>query len=213
MRKKNLFSLLAVPLVTVLLVTGCSVSSPDNNAGPTPSPTSSSQPANPSESPAPVESETPAAPVEVEAGQVVDAGTAKTLAAESKGRYKGYAMPDGSYLVVDKQAPLPEPVQDAVDARAVTVQSQNPDVGVGDPVRAGSQLQSQLTGETGKNVILITHSLGRDSPDSAPRTVYLVFGAGAMKGNMSSLGEAQAVAQGHINSQSNPSEWAIVVAN
>lgn len=53
-KKRTLSGLLAVPLVTIMLITGCVASPPSDNNSPTPSP-SISAPADPTASPAPSE--------------------------------------------------------------------------------------------------------------------------------------------------------------
>ncbi len=180
-KNKRLASgLLAVPLVTILLIAGCSVGSPEPTEAPNPSP-SISAPADPSATPAPPTEEEPPAPPapSIEVGQPVDATVADQLNTDSKSQFKGYAMPDGSYIVVDRKAPLPEPVQQDVNARGEAVTQQFPrveDATSGGAGSARSALTAEIGRQTGKQVILVTRMNGYDY-DGNPVTTYWTTGA------------------------------------
>lgn len=204
--KLMMSGLLAAPLVTILLIAGCSVSSPGPTETPNPSPSISAS-ADPSASPAPTQE--PPAAEEPTPGAIVDEATGYQLQKDTNGQFRGYPLPDGTYMVVDRLAPLPAPVQADLDAKAGAAQARNQG---GDGTEVIS-LASTLGLRSGKRVLIVSSNSLYESPDAtSPTTIYWVAGAPKAMGGMHSVEEATAAAQAYIESQSNPAEWSIIVA-
>lgn len=206
--KRLMSGLLAVPLVTILLIAGCSVGSPEPTETPNPSP-SISAPADPSATPAPSQTEEPPAP-DVTAGATIDAETAAELNSTSKGQYRGYAMPDGSYIVVDRTAPLPEPVQADMNAKGnASQQFSSPEEGRSPANQAERQAITNLIAQqTGKTVIFVRRLPGFDYDGNAVVN-YVPTGAGlGPDGTIRTRAEAEAVVAAKISSD--PNAYAVV---
>lgn len=151
----------AIALLTLLAVAGCA-SEPDAAAGLAASPVSPS----------------PSAPAYV-AGEVVDAATAEVMAANYDGPQRGYPMPDGSYIVVDRAAPLPDAVQQDVNARGDAFTRTFPrveDAGSGAAADARSKLMADIASQTGKQVVLVNRTEGYDYYEN-PVTAWSAMGA------------------------------------
>lgn len=212
--KRLMSGLLAVPLVTILLIAGCSVGSPEPTETSNPSP-SISAPADPSATPAPAETEEPSAP-EVTVGANVDAATAAEMNGNKDGQYRAYAMPDGSNVVIDRTAPLPDAVQADVNNKGEALAQQYPDI-LQSATPAGQQAIGQqigaITQATGKKVILVVRVNGYMADQVTPVTNYYPTGGGmAPDGTIRSRGELEA----HINaflSSRNANEYVVVWPN
>lgn len=211
--KRLMSGLLAVPLVTILLITGCSVQNPSPSESPNPSP-SISAPANPT--PAPSQTEEPPAP-EVTVGTNVDAATAAELNADSKGQYRGYAMPDGSFIVVDKTAPLPEAVQQDVNSKGQNYSSQfgsDPREGVSQQALSErGSIISEVSRNTGKRAILVLQVSGYANPDDAsPTTFYITNGSGPqpVSGAFMNREEITQYVNDWLAQQSNPNDYVVI---
>lgn len=151
----------AIALLTLLAVAGCAPE-PDAAAGLAASPVSPS----------------PSAPAYV-AGEVVDAATAEVMAANYDGPQRGYPMPDGSYIVVDRAAPLPDAVQQDVNARGDAFTRTFPrveDAGSGAAADARSKLMADIASQTGKQVVLVNRTEGYDYYEN-PVTGWWAMGA------------------------------------
>ncbi|MFK4115035.1 hypothetical protein ACI2K6_10435 [Microbacterium sp. NPDC006705] len=151
----------AIALLTLLAVAGCAPE-PDAAAGMAASPVSPS----------------PTAPAYV-SGEVIDAATAEVMAADYDGPQRGYPMPDGSYVVVDRAAPLPDAVQQDVNVRGEALMQQFPRVEDATGSAAGaarSALISDLSAQTGKQVVLVNRTDGFDYYEN-PVTGYWTLGA------------------------------------
>lgn len=189
------FRSMAVPaaVIAVLLLTGCAPGSAMPTASTTTPPAEAAPP-------------TPMVPA---VGTVVDEAAGYQLQKGTKGQLRGYALPDGTYMVVDRLAPLPAPVQADLNAKAGTAQAANQG-GDGTEVIG---LASTLGLRSGKRVLIVSsNSLYQSSDSSSRATIYWVAGAPKAMGGMHSADEAVAAAQTYIDAQSNPAEWVIVVA-
>lgn len=212
LKNKRLASgLLAVPLVTILLIAGCTVDSPKPSESPTSAP-SISAPANPTASPAPTATEAPPAPEpEVTVGATVDAATATEMNSDSKGQYRGYAMPDGSHIVVDRTAPLPEVVQQDVNNKGAANANAHPvDDGTNGFLRDRETMIRDIGANTGKRVIALLRMDGYDY-DGNLTTKYFFNGAFNPNQAYGSAAEARAAADAWVASQSNPNAYVIVM--
>lgn len=208
--KRLMSGLLAVPLVTILLIAGCSVGSPEPTETPNSSP-SISAPADPSATPAPAETEEPSAP-EVTVGAAVDAATAAEMNGDKDGQYRAYAMPDGSNVVIDRTAPLPDAVQADVNSKGEALAQQYPnntDIHTPNGQQAIGQQIGAITQATGKKVIMVIREAGYDYSGNAITNYYPTGGGMAPDGTIRSRGELEA----HINaflSSRNANEYVVV---
>lgn len=216
LKNKRLASgLLAVPLVTILLIAGCTVDSPKPSESPTSAP-SISAPANPTASPAPTASEAPPAPA-AEVGAVVDQATAAELGKDTKGQLRGYPMPDGSYLVVDKSQPLPEPVQQDISRKGNDYASTYVADTGGQPnmLSDRTKLMGSVEADTGKTAILVVKLDVYTSPDSSERTTtYFVNGRGPRPDGVNrNRDEITAFVNDWIAKQPNPNDYVVIWPN
>lgn len=215
LKNKRLTSgLLAVPLVTILLIAGCTVDSPKPSESPTSAP-SISAPANPTASPAPTATEAPPAPA-AEVGAVVDQATADALNKESGGQYRGYVMPDGSNVIVDKSAPLPEVVQQDINNKGDATISGT----LGSPkdsVSAGAlanrqKLMNDVSNSTGKRAIFGLRVTVYASADSETPTTWYIFNGPfrSPQPNYPDRGSAEAAVNDWLASQPNPNDYVVI---
>lgn len=206
MSKKNLSGLLAIPLVTIMLITGCTAPGPNVTEPPTPSP-SISEPATP----APTQAPEP----ELTVGEPVDAATAAELN-EAKGDERAYPMPDGTYLLVSKNAPLPEAVQNDVNAKGTAYTTEYPSI---DPTQGTARIErdrAAVMGEvgkaTGKRVIFGMKMSGYINADDANMTTYYFFN-GAFQSpepRYYSKADAEAAVNAWLSQQENPNLYVVV---
>jgi hypothetical protein len=209
MSKKNrLGGLLAVPLVTILLITGCSVGSPEPTETPNPSP-SISAPADPTAAPEPTEPPAPAP--EETAGAVVDAATASELNSEKNGQFRGYPMPDGSYVVVDKTAPLPAPVQQDIHNKGTNhANTYTVDDGTNAFLQERQKMINEVQTNTGKRAVALLRMTGYDFNENLV-TKYFFNGPYQPDTAFGSAAEAQAAAEAWIASQENPNNYVLIL--
>ncbi|MDF2916254.1 MAG: hypothetical protein K0S70_471 [Microbacterium sp.] len=88
-------------------------------------------------------------------------------------------MPDGSYIVVDRAAPLPDAVQQDVNGRGEAVVQQYPrveDASGSGAADARSKLAAEIGEQTGKQAIVVTRVAGFDYNEN-PVTTYFTTGA------------------------------------
>lgn len=208
--KRLMSGLLAVPLVTILLIAGCSVGSPEPTETSNPSP-SISAPADPSATPAPAETEEPSAP-EVTVGTNVDAATAAEMNGNKDGQYRAYAMPDGSNVVIDRTAPLPDAVQADVNNKGEALAQQYPnntDIHTPNGQQAIGQQIGAITQATGKKVIMVIREAGYDYSGNAITNYYPTGGGMAPDGTIRSRGELEALINAFLSSR-NANEYVVV---
>lgn len=146
MSKPTSPTLLGLAVIAALLLTGCSAGVPDL------SPTV-----------APVATAT-VAPVALVTGDIVDAATAAELKEAAEGQL-GYPLDDGTFVVVNKNEPLPAAVQSDADAKtaATVAPFKNVTDQAEDAVSAVDQAQGYVAKYTGKHVIVAWLVHGYDS--------------------------------------------------
>ena len=110
----------------------------------------------------PTPSATASAAVAYEVGAVVDP---ETVLPEGQ---KAYALPDGTYVVVEKDKPLPEAVQADLTAKGVAVVAAHPDgtVDSNAAVEAMGKYTIDITRTTGKRPLIIWHIFGHPTSGS-----------------------------------------------
>jgi len=157
------------------------------------------------------ETTAPAAP-ELEVGQAIDADTADAL----EPPFYGYPLPDGTYIVINRNEPLPEVVQNDLDAQvtayadAITPQSY---------IDSGETQIKAILGSaavnTGKRIVMIARIEGirTASGSEAVQTWYWAWGAGNINGDagFDTVGAAVTAAEGWVAQQDKPEQFAIIV--
>ncbi|MDT0157806.1 hypothetical protein Q9R19_09235 [Microbacterium sp. ARD32] len=134
---KNLTALLAVPLVTITLITGCSALALNTAESP-----KQSRKAEPT--PAPEETQIPEE-ITGEPGDPLTAAEAKQLNGQ-RGTLRPYEKSDGSYVIIDVKQPLPPAVKEEVVQEMGSV-----------PNDVGSVTQSMIdqATATGKTIVVV----------------------------------------------------------
>lgn len=188
----------AVATLTVLalLLTGCAATESDD-AVPTPSAT-----------PTP----TPVAAV----GELIDAETAAELN-EAKGDERGYPMPDGSYVLVSKDAPLPEVVQADVNAKGTSYTTQYPmdsvEPGASQKMaRDRAQVMGDIGTATGKQVVFGMKFAGYLTSDVTERTDYYFFNGAfsSPEPRYYTKADAEAAVNAWLATKENPHDYVVV---
>lgn len=203
MSKKNLAGLLAIPLVTIMLITGCTSPGPNTNEPPTPSP-SISAPADPSASPEPTETEEPPVAVEeLEIGAPLTAEQAKELN-RKVGSKRPYETNDGSFIVIDVKQPLPEPVKQEVVENIATTDSSD----LGGFFRKTDE-ESMATGKT----LIVIRYMSASDLNGNPITAWMASSAatGFPGFNGGSAEGVAAQAQAWANTTRNPAQYEVVI--
>lgn len=153
MPRRALASVLAVPLVTLLLITGCSVSGSDASPGSTSAPVDPSPSSDASEAPADLES--------LDAGAIITEEQADSLPPAWKGETDlvGYKAADGNIYLVKVNEPLPEPVRADAQAQAntITVKTGTSVQDQDNTITQGKAMSSRLSSSTGKKVVVINY--------------------------------------------------------
>lgn len=207
MSKKNLAGLLAIPLVTIMLITGCTAPGPNTTEPPTPSP-SISAPADPTPTQAPEP--------ELTVGEPVDAETAAELN-EAKGNERAYPLPDGTYVVVAKDAPLPEVVQNDVNAKGTSHTQTYPAVSVEPGANAKSERErARVMGEigqaTGKQVVYGMKISGYTSSTATEMETFYFFNGAfpSPQPRYNSKADAEAAVNAWLATKENPNDYVVV---
>lgn len=157
-----------------------------------------------------LQSSSPEAPA-LHVGQTVDSDVVDEL----QPPLYGYPMPDGSYVVVDRNEPLPVEVQDDLDrqvtayAEAITPQSY---IDSGEAqIRAISGAASL---NTGKRIVMIARIEGvrTASGSEATQTWYWAWGAGNINGDagFDTVETALDAANAWVAKQDEPGLWAVI---
>lgn len=215
MPRRKLASLLAVPLVTVLLITGCSVANPDTTPSPTSSPTSSSAPVDPTPSEAPVTDIN-----SLEPGAILTEAQTKEIAPDWKGNLRPYRALDGNVYLVKKDQPLPEVVRNDMQAQTntITVKTGESIDDQGNTIEQGKGMASRLSSATGKTVVVINYgSVSVTLPNGVfvARPGWLAHNCPLNGEGLLPVGESLDAVLAEVNSliqaQPNPSQYEIVV--
>lgn len=211
MSNRKLGALLAVPLITILVLSGCVQGNNADPNVPAPTPTSNVAPPEPVE---PVTEDTPN-------GEELTQEQVEGLSTEQL-REMGamvYKLGDGTQVLVKKDEPLPAPVQAEVDAKA-TAQPQSDGTQDSNPsVRGtGEMLANEVSRATGKQVMVIKKLFVASAAEGDKQTMRWVIVTGAT-GQMypiadgTPLSTVKAAAEAFIAAKPNPAEWMIVVAS
>lgn len=202
MSKKNLSGLLAIPLVTIMLITGCSAPSPSPTDSPKPT-TTQSQTAEPT-TPAPEETKIPEE-VTGQPGDSLTAEEAKQLNGQ-RGTLRPYETNDGSHVIIDVKQPLPPVVKEEV---AQSIGS------VGNDIGNSGQKVLEESAATGKTIILVRQlQTSNDAGQNITTWASMCDARGFPVGIQG--GSADAVisqVQPWVNSQRDPAQFEIIVVN
>lgn len=161
--------------------------------------------ATPTVSAPPVAANTPTLPT----GKTVDADEAAKLN-QARGSSRAVQVADGSWVVTNVNDPLPAPVQQVLNQQAASVvpadalaRSLSDDQLFSISAKAGST--------TGKQVLVVARILAYLSFSAeTPTTAYTIAPAVGIQPEGTTADKAIATAQAYINSQPDPSRWAIV---
>lgn len=149
-----------------------------------------------------------------EVGTIVDAATAAEMNGNRDGQYRAYPMPDGSFVVIDRTAPLPDAVQADVNSKGEALAQQYPNnTDINTPVgqQAIGEQVGAITQATGKKVIMVIRENGYDYDGNAI-TNYYPAGHMGPDGTIRSRAELEA----HINaflSDKDANEYVVVWPN
>ncbi|MEZ3155927.1 hypothetical protein AB1K56_03280 [Microbacterium sp. BWR-S6Y] len=181
----------ALGVTAVLLMTACAPESAPEGANVSATPTLSATP-------------------EFEVGAVVDAATAEALNSDSKGQYRGYPMPDGSYIVVDRGAPLPEPVQQDINSKGAShAATYTVDDGTSTFLREREKIIAQVGSDTGKRVVALLRMTGYDFDENLV-TSYFFNGPFQPGVSYGSLAEAKASLDAWLSTQVAPNDFVVI---
>ncbi|MDT0157804.1 hypothetical protein Q9R19_09225 [Microbacterium sp. ARD32] len=196
---KNLTALLAVPLVTVTLITGCSAETSDS------ADSAKSTATHPQTSPAPTPEETQI-PDEItgQPGDPLTAAEAKQLNGQI-GTLRPYEMKDGSFVLIDVKQPLPEMVKQEVAERLGSVGNETGNA-------LGALDRETLTGKTIVMVRQIHYSSAYGGNFFGWHAVSYASGFPIGVTGESS-GAVVSQIQPWVNSQRDPAQFEIVVVN
>lgn len=182
---------IAAAMVAALL-TGCTAN--DTQAGePTTSRTSE-------RSDSPVEE--PTEPPVPHVGDLLDPAAAEALN-DARGDARAYPMPDGTYVLINANEPLPPAVAESLNSH---VSSLYDPAASRDSFRKIQVYGYQVESATGKSVLPITQLV--TSNDVGNYTIWRVVGHNDR--DLGSREEAVAYAQSIINAQPDPQVWIIV---
>lgn len=162
--KRLMSGLLAVPLVTILLITGCSVQNPSPSESPNPSP-SISAPADPSATPAPSETSAVQKLEELPAGSPLTPEDRKAL--KDVDGMGTYTLADGTIVLVRADEPIPPVVINDASTSLTGMGRENEGRIVG-PMGADQNLANKLSAESGRNVYVIVHVIPSTPPSDIP---------------------------------------------
>jgi len=153
MSSRKLGALIAAPLITIIVLTGC-VQGGNQTPGPGPSsPTSTSAPQDPTASPNPDDGLGA-----VETGAVLTDEQVAALRGIMDDGMTVYTLPNGDRLLVRANEPLPPAVQADAEAKADALPisgGDSIDAQLG-TIKGGESVASQISVSTGKRVVVIT---------------------------------------------------------
>jgi len=176
----------------------------DNVADPKPSGTSTS-------TPAPDNTSKPA--MDIPVGTVVDPSTPLV------DTQKAYALPDGTYVVVDKTQPLPESVVNDVTAKSSATVAVHGDGAepstLNDNAKARAEQKSAIQSTTGKKVIVAWDMVGfptREASDSGVKVHFWMLDGVTGSPLLSSRAEAEAKIAEYLAGRTDAAEFSVVWA-
>lgn len=116
-----------------------------------------------------------------------------------------FPLDDGTFLIVDSNAPLPQVVVDQV---AATVPPASSDTG--GQRSAASEAQGRIQRGTGKQAIVIYSMIGSKTADGPTETFYNLSGGAILPGATTDKAAAIAAAEAYIAAQADPTQWVII---
>ena len=149
----------------------------------------------PSREPTPVPQELPAFAV----GDIVEPAIAEAL-----NDVRGYEMPDGKFVLVNANEPLPAAIQDALNNQIAT----NYDPSSSNlSLKESKALGYQVAGKTGKNILVVGQLI---TSNEAGQNYPIWRVADYSDRDLTTREDAIASAQEIIPSQPDPQRWAII---
>lgn len=201
MTKTTTITATLIVALSAALISGCTPAGPEVIRPTAPAPTVT---AEPTEEP----TEAPEEPAEIVVGGTVDEDTARELNREFKDTVSAYQLSDGSYVVIDREQPLPEPVKAEVGAKIdATAESVS-----ADPFHRGltDSISSQQQA-TGRQIITVIELSIYCENNGDTRTMQ--WNTVTDRGFNTCLGSREAAiaaAEQFVASQDNPASWDIV---
>ncbi|ANP73022.1 hypothetical protein [Cryobacterium arcticum] len=191
-------TLLGLAAVAALLLTGCAAGS-TNSLTPTVESTSATPPmAEPVKAPA--------------TGDIVDAATAAELKDAALGQ-RGYPLDDGTFVVVNKNEPLPAAVQADADVKAAAIlaPATNYSEDFGAAESALGQAQAYVAKNTGKRVAVAWKITAFENVMAENTTDYWIVTVGEDKtAHYFSQAEAQAAIEAWLAGRDDAATYAVV---
>lgn len=149
-------------------------------------------------------------------GTLIDAEAAAELN-EAKGDQRGYPMPDGTYILISKDAPLPEAVQSDVNAKGTAHTQAFPAVSSEPGVNAKSERErARVMGEiakaTGKQVVYGMKLSGYLTSTAAEMTTYYFFNGAfsSPEPRYNTKADAEAAVNAWLATKENPNDFVVV---
>lgn len=203
---KNLKNLVISGTVAIALVGSLAACTSGNNNDTAPKPTATTSAPVASGTPAPGPSEAPKQ--EFPVGAVVDP---ETSLADTQ---RAFPLADGSYVVVDKNQPLPEPVQTQVTAESsATTVAHGDGTDLSDNIIAArSATKGDIQSNTGKRVIVAWDTVGYIDFNATSKSHFWALDGLPGYPLVASRAEAEAKIAEFVASQENPSEFTVIWA-
>ena len=203
MTKTTTITATLIVALSAALISGCTPAGPSVVAPTAPAPTTSST-TKPTAEP----TEAPEAAAEIVVGGTVDEATAREINRDFKSNTKAYQLSDGSYVVIDREQPLPEPVKvevgTKVDAKADSVASNEVYPGVTDSIKSEQQT-------TGRKIIAVLNVSVICPPNFDTRvSAWKTVTDRGWSDCYGSRDAAVAGAQAFVASSDSPASWDIV---
>lgn len=153
-----------------------------------------------------------AATPEVEVGQVIDADAADAL----EPPLHGYPLPDGTFVVVNRDEPLPDSVQADLDSQVTAyADAITPETYLDSGESQIKAIIGSASLNTGKRVVMIARIEGirTASGNENIQTWYWAWGAGNINGDagFDTVDAAVSAARDWIAQTDEPSAWALIV--
>lgn len=199
MTKTTTITATLIVALSAALISGCTPTAPEAIAPTAPAPTVSST----------VEPTAEPTEAEIVVGGTVDADLAREINRDFKSTTKAYQLSDGSYVVIDREQPLPEPVKADIAADTTTPLAAT----AGDPIAAQTSADvlsaQQLTGR--KVIAVVQVTIYCDSASVSKVTNWTTATAQGYGGCLGSKESAIAYAQQFVADQEAPASWDIVI--
>lgn len=181
---------IAAVIAAAILLSGCTDGGADDGASkPTPSASSS-------------------VAVAYEVGAVVDPDA---VLADGQ---KAYALPDGTFVVVDKDLPLPEAVQSDLTAKGEAVVAAHPDgtVNTNEATQAMGKYTIDITRSTGKRAVIVWYRYGFPTVDDAEKVYFYSISGGPGTGSdfYTDRSEVESIVNGFMADPTNASSYVLV---